>query len=214
VDERDADVVLDPLQLELHLLAELQVERPERLVEEEDAWAVHERAGERDPLLLAAGELARLALAEPRERDELEHLLDAALHVVAAHAAAPKPERDVLEDREVREERVALEDGVHVAFVRRQAAHVALAEQDAALRLLLEPADHPQRRRLAAPGRAEHGEEAARRDLEREVVHREHVVEALRDALERDVGRGAHRAPPATPVATGPALSWESRCAT
>ena len=74
VDERDPDLVLDPLQLELHLLAQLQVERAERLVEEQHARVVDERAGERDALLLAAGELARLPVSPPREVDELEDL--------------------------------------------------------------------------------------------------------------------------------------------
>ena len=77
VDECDSDLVLDPLQLELHLLAELQVERAERLVEQENTRMVHERAAESDPLLLAARELLGLALREPRQPDELEHLGDA-----------------------------------------------------------------------------------------------------------------------------------------
>ena len=53
-DERDPDLALDPLELDLHLLAELQVERAERLVEEEHLRVVHEGAGQRDALLLAA----------------------------------------------------------------------------------------------------------------------------------------------------------------
>ena len=49
VHERDADLVLDPLELELHLLAELEVERAERLVEERRARAaVDERASQGD----------------------------------------------------------------------------------------------------------------------------------------------------------------------
>ena len=83
VDERDPDLVLDALQLELHLLAELQVEGAERLVEEQHARPVHERARERDPLLLAAGELPRLALAERAELDEVEDVLDAPLELLA-----------------------------------------------------------------------------------------------------------------------------------
>ena len=74
VDERDPDLVLDPLQLELHLLAQLEVERAERLVEQQHARMVHERAPERDALLLAARELPRLPLREAGEPDELEHL--------------------------------------------------------------------------------------------------------------------------------------------
>ena len=54
VDEGDRDVVLDQLQLELHLLAQLEIERAERLVEEQNARAVDERAGQGDTLLLAA----------------------------------------------------------------------------------------------------------------------------------------------------------------
>ena len=66
VDERDADVALDALQLDLQLLAQLQVERAERLVEQQHGGAVDERARERDALLLAARELARLALGLAR----------------------------------------------------------------------------------------------------------------------------------------------------
>ena len=130
VDEGDADLALDPLQLELHLLAELEVERPERFVEQEHARVIDECPGERDPLLLAARELCRLALLDLRETDELEHLADLPLQVVAADSLAPQPEGDVLEDREVREERVGLEHRVDVTLVGRQLADVAVAEQD------------------------------------------------------------------------------------
>ena len=74
VDERDPDLVLDALELELHLLAELEVERAERLVEQQHARVVDERARERDALLLPARELARLAALAAREVDELEDL--------------------------------------------------------------------------------------------------------------------------------------------
>ncbi len=72
--EGDADVVLDRLQLDLHLLAELEVERAERLVEQQHLRPVHERPGEGDPLALAARELRRLACAVVAEANGLEHL--------------------------------------------------------------------------------------------------------------------------------------------
>ena len=62
--EGDADLVLQALQLELHGAAELLVERGERLVEQEQARALHQRAGERHALLLAAGELVGAAVGE------------------------------------------------------------------------------------------------------------------------------------------------------
>ena len=77
VDERDPDLLLDPLELDLHLLAELEVEGAERLVEEEDARPVDDRAGQRDALALPARELQRLALAEADEPHDRKRLLDA-----------------------------------------------------------------------------------------------------------------------------------------
>ena len=72
VDERDADLALDALELELHHLAQLEVERAERFVEQQRAGVVHQRAGQRDALLLTAGELGRLALGEVGQPDDLE----------------------------------------------------------------------------------------------------------------------------------------------
>ena len=68
VDEGDADLLLDVLQLDLHLVTELEVERAERLVEQQHLRAHHERARERDPLPLPAGELRGLAVAVLGER--------------------------------------------------------------------------------------------------------------------------------------------------
>ena len=75
-DERDAELGLERLELDLEVLAQPGVERAERLVEQQHARAQHERARERDALLLAAGELVRLALREAGEPDELERLAD------------------------------------------------------------------------------------------------------------------------------------------
>ena len=127
----------------------------------------------------------------PVEADDAEHLLDLTLQLGAALALAAQPEGDVLEDRQVREERVALEDGVDVALVRRQSGDRAVAEVDRPRARLLEAADHAQRRRLAAARRPEQRVELAALDLEREVVDGDHVVELLRHALEANVSAHA-----------------------
>ena len=57
-DEGDAERLLQRLQLVLHLLAQLEVERAERLVEQQHLGLVDQRAGQRDALALAAGQLA------------------------------------------------------------------------------------------------------------------------------------------------------------
>ena len=112
----------------------------------------------------------------------------------------PEAEGDVLRHIEVGEQRVGLEDRVHVALVRREVGHVASAQVDGPERRLLEAADHPQRGRLPAARRPQHAEELALLDVEREVVNGGRVPEELRDALEAYVDLGhSHplRGPPA-----------------
>ena len=57
VDEGDADPLLDGAELGAHVLAELEVERGERLVEEQHLGLGGQRAGDGDALFLPAGEL-------------------------------------------------------------------------------------------------------------------------------------------------------------
>ena len=75
-DERHAELVLKRLELHLEILAQPGVESCERLVEQEHARTQDQRAGQGHPLLLAAGELVRLALLEAGESHALEHLGD------------------------------------------------------------------------------------------------------------------------------------------
>src|SRR6185436_8532916 len=101
-----------------------------------------------------------------RQLHERERLLDAAADVVCAGALEPKAERDVLEDVEMREQRVVLEDRVHVSPVRGPTCDVPSLQNDAARVGLLEAADDAQGGRLAAAGRAEKSQELAGLDLE------------------------------------------------
>ncbi len=115
--ESRADLAMDARQLDLHLLAELEVEGPERLVEEEHGRSLGERARERHTLRLAARQLRRVAVAVLRQADQLEVLRDTPTDLVVRQALHPEAERDVVGDGHVREERVVLEDRIDVALV-------------------------------------------------------------------------------------------------
>ena len=73
----------------------------------------------RDALLLPTRKLPRLAFLHPLEPDEPEDLVHLPGQRPAPNPLAAEPERDVLEDGQMREERVRLEDGVHIALVGR-----------------------------------------------------------------------------------------------
>ena len=105
--------------LELHVLAQLLVERAERLVHQQDVGLDHHGAGERHALLLAAGQAADRALAEIVERTLPQRLRHAAFELGAGDPAHPQAIGDVLEHVRCGKQRVVLE---HHADVARAAA--------------------------------------------------------------------------------------------
>jgi len=193
VDEGDADLPLQVLELGLHLLPQLEVEGAERLVEQQHLGAVDQGTGERDPLLLAAGQLIRPGPLPPVEPGQADGRGDAAAELGPRHVGLAQPEGDVLEHVEVREQRIALEHGVDRAPVRREAGDLPPGDLDRPLRRPLESGDHPQRGCLTAAARADDGEELPRRDVEVDGPDGDQLAEPLLHAAEADRRFAAHR---------------------
>ena len=70
MDKGGADLLLDGLQLILHLAAELEIERAQRLIEKQHGGLDDKGAGEGHALALAAGKLVRLLVEGLREADD------------------------------------------------------------------------------------------------------------------------------------------------
>ena len=115
-----ADLLDDVHQLDLRFLAQLLVQRAQRLVQQQQLRLLGQAARQRHALLLAARQLVRLALGELAQLHQLEHGLDALGDLVLGQAVAPQAEGDVVPHAQVREQRVALEHHVHRPLVRRQ----------------------------------------------------------------------------------------------
>jgi hypothetical protein len=64
VHEGQPDLGLDPLELDLHLSAQLEVQAPKRFVEQEHLGVVDQGPSDCDALLLATGQLGRLAVGQ------------------------------------------------------------------------------------------------------------------------------------------------------
>ncbi len=86
VEDGGAEIVLDVLQLQPQIGAQLGVERGERLVHQIDGRAAHQRAADRDALHLAAGKLRRAVLELGRDAEHAGDLLDARLDLRLAAA--------------------------------------------------------------------------------------------------------------------------------
>src|SRR5580765_1323479 len=187
VHEGDADLSLEGLEFELHLLAELEIERAERLVQKEHGRPIDESPREGNALLLAPRQLPRAALLVATQPDQGERLARSTLLLGPTDLLLAEAIADVLGDVHMRKEGVVLEDRVDVATVWRDARDRLAGEEDLARCRLLEPRDHPERRRLAAARRTEEAVERAAGDAQGHPVDRRHVAELLGDIDDLDV---------------------------
>ena len=155
VDEGDADALLDGSQLRPHMLAQLEIERGERFVEQQHMRLGTERPRHRDTLLLAARKLMRELLAVARQSDELEQLVGAAAPLGLALALHLHGEGDVLPHPHQGKQCQVLEDQCGRTLIRADAGHVVAADPDPAAARFLEARDGAQDGGLAAARRTE-----------------------------------------------------------
>src|SRR6266567_3376424 len=190
VHRGDGDALAQALELDAHVGPELGIEVGQRLVEQKHLRMAHDAAPERHPLLLPAGELARLALEQIADAENLRGAGDLLADHFLAGAPVAQAEREIVVDRHVLIERVVLEHHGDVAVLRRQPVHHALADADGARRDLLEAGDEPQRRRLAATRGTDQHHEFLVLDLEIEVDHGRNRPVGLADLLQCNFRHG------------------------
>ena len=112
VDEGDAELIFQTDQLVLHVLAQFQIESAERLIEEQKTRLIHDRARDRDSLLLTTTQGVNGALLVAVEVYELERILDFVVDVCFGLALDLQTKGDVLCNVHVGEQRIFLEYGV------------------------------------------------------------------------------------------------------
>ena len=129
-------------------------------------------------------------VAEADQLEQIPSLLLSLLRPLPAHAQAVG---DVADRVHVREQRVALKDHPHVPLLRAQVRDVLTVEDDAAAVQQLEARQHPQRRRLAASGRSQQGDEFPRFNGKRETVQGTGRAEDPDQFVELDTGAVSRR---------------------
>ena len=176
----DARLALDAADLLAGLQAQAGVEVGQRLVQQQHAGHLDQRAGDGDALLLPARQLAGLAVEQLADLHEVCGLPGAAQHLVLGGAllAAQVLQRKeyVLQHRQVRIERVVLEHQPHAALLGGQGGDVVLAKVDLAGGGLEQAAQQVERGGLAAARRPEQAHELAVGYLKGEVVHRDDLL--------------------------------------
>ena len=190
VERGDVEAPLQLADFEPHLLAQLGVEVGQRLVEQQNVRPRDDRPGERDALLLPAGELPGTARFEAAQAHHLQRFLDARRLLGRRQVAHLEAEGDVLRDAHVREQRVGLEHHRGVALVRRHVGHAPVVEPDLAAVGRDEARHHAQGGGLAAARWAEQRDELAVADLEVDVIDRGEGAVFPRESLELEPAHG------------------------
>src|SRR2546425_762184 len=157
--------------------------------QEPDVRVQHEGAGERDALLLAAGELARITELEARQVDLVEAGRDALGDRGTVELSHLESVGDVRLHRHVRPERVVLEHHADVTRVGPEPVDAPVPEPDLAAVQRMEAGDQPEKRRLAAARGPDQREQLAVTDLEARAVDRGHAPELLTHLAEPDLHR-------------------------
>ena len=119
IDKGDAGLLLDAFQFVLHILAQTQVQRAQRLVQKQHLRTVDQRAGDGHTLLLAAGEGRDLAVFKALEADNLQHFGHAVVDLLLGELQKPQAERDIVIHVQMWEQRVPLKDRIDLSLVRR-----------------------------------------------------------------------------------------------
>src|SRR6185437_2141273 len=170
--EGDAQAALQQLELVLDTLAQIRIERTERLVKQQNVGLDHESAGERNALLLPARQTIRLEIADLGQPQLVEHALDPGVALGSGHLLHLEPEANVAAQGHMREQRVVLKDHRRGPTLGRHIVDALAADEDVAGYDRFEAGDHPERRCLPAARWSEKGYEFALRHLKVEVDDR------------------------------------------
>ena len=206
-----AALPLQPLQHGGEVAPAGRVEAHEGLVEQEQARAHGQYAGEREAALLPSGERVGMPPAEGRlgQADQLESARDGRVDLARRPAELARPEGDVVGGRGREELQLrGLKDEADLTLAR---AVVLVGRSSAAERHAPgvgseQPADELQQGRLSGARRPEQGDRGAGGDGEADLAHGRHPPPSLvvgeREPFADDVEPRRHRA--ATPHRTTP----------
>ena len=171
-----------------------RIEVARRLVGKDQRGAVHQGPRERDPLLLAARELARMAAGASRKSDRREHRLGVAPGLAFFAPVQQQRHRDVLPGTQVRNQMERLEDEAEPPpadcrkFLVAEAAQAAAVQEHLALVRRVEPGAQVEQRRLADAGFPDQHHALAGLDRKVHVAQHPAIVEPPRDASQFQQG--------------------------
>jgi len=178
VDSRDLQRPDQGCDLGPQPAAEADVEARQRLVHEQDRrLPADKRPAHRHSLALTAGQHGRLAVQRLGDLEPMRDFADSVGDDGLVHQAGdPQRKGEIVPDGQVRVERQILEDHGDVALVGRPLVGDVAVKNDPAISRILQPGDHPENGRLAAPRWPEEHQQLPWVDFQTDVVHGQYAT--------------------------------------
>ena len=170
---------LQLLELNLHVLAQFQVQRAQRLVQQQQSGLKHQAARYCHALLLPARELVNALGLRAGQAHALQHLAHAAFDLGRSHAPARQAIANVVAHRHHGKQRQVLKHHIDRALIGQHAVHGLAADQDVALVRALKARNHAQQGRLAAARWPKNAKKTAARHAKRQIGHRRKAAVVL-----------------------------------
>ena len=169
-NEGDSRGFLDFFQFLLHILAKLQVQRAQRLIQKKNLRFVDQRPGDCNTLLLTAGQAGDTAVGKAGQHNHVQHFIDLLLDLLFGQLSLPQGEGDVFKHIQVREQGVFLEDRIDVALVGRDIVDAFSHENHIALIRVDKAADDSQGCSFSAAGGAQKGNKLIVMNIQTDIV--------------------------------------------
>ena len=183
IDKGFFGLLLDFLQLELHAFAQLEVERAERLVQQNNIGIANQRARNGNALLLTAGKLCHRAFFITLEVNDGKHFHYFLFDFVFRKLFELQPKGNVIKHVQVGEQRILLKDGVDIPLVRRKSVNALAVKDDVAAVRLNKAADDAQRCGFAAAAGTENRNEFLFVNIKVDIIEDNLPVKADKNVL-------------------------------
>ena len=120
VEHRDIQFALQLLDLKAHLLTQIRIQIRKRLIQKEEGRLANQCTGQRNTLLLSAGQLRRQTLLKVLHADDLDHLHNPLANLLFRALCDLQRISDIIKYRHVRPYGIVLEPKPDAAVLRRR----------------------------------------------------------------------------------------------
>ena len=174
-----ADFIVNLIQFDKHVLAQLRVQRGKRLVQQQHPRLVDKGAGNGHPLFLAAGKLIGLFVGVAFKLHQAQVLGNLGLDLAFGSLFKPHGKRHVFKNRKVGKQGVILEHRICLPPVGGQVQHIAAVKRDRPKTGLFKARDNPQQGSFPAARRPQKGKKFPLFNFKAHIIERPKIAKGF-----------------------------------